>query len=224
MQPEQVFAIRIPGVRGVVMRGKIDGVCTLRDGRHGIIEHKTTSEEIATGALYWDTINRDQIALYGIAAEKCGKPVDVYLYDVIRKPTIRCGKGETPEEFTERLKADCIGAEEIGTKKDGTPKVVKHGEDYYFQRREIGILADDRARLVRRLRVAVRLIRANRKQGAKFNAEGAWEGEAWGKCSSVLACRSCQFRGICDMGELPVEAGWTKGRFFEELNDAPASK
>ena len=217
MHPEITFAIKHPAARGFMLRGKIDGLCVFRDGGTGIIEHKTTSEDIAVGALYWDTINRDQIALYGLAAERNGWPVHKYIYDVIRKPTIRCGQNETPDEFAARLKADCIGAEEIGTKKDGTPKVVKHGATYYFQRREIAILADDTARLERRLRVASRLIKQNRKQGAKFAAEGVWDGEAWGKCSSVLVCRSCQYRGLCDLAEFPADGGWERGHLHDEL-------
>lgn len=217
MHPEITFAIKHPAARGFTLRGKIDGLCVFRNGQTGIIEHKTTSEDIAVGALYWDTINRDQIALYGIAAERNGWPVDVYLYDVIRKPTIKIKQDETADDFAKRLKADAIGAEETGTTKDGKPKVVKRGEDFYYQRREIAVLADDKARLERRLKVATRLIKGNRKQGAQFAAAGIYEGEAWGKCGSVLVCRSCPYRGICDSEELPKDAGWERGHLFEEL-------
>lgn len=68
------------------LEGKIDGRVELPDGRRGIMERKTTSEDIGTGAPYWDRLRLDtQVGIYGLAA---GDP-DFILYDVVRKPTIK---------------------------------------------------------------------------------------------------------------------------------------
>lgn len=199
--PEVEFCIRLPFLRGFAVAGKIDGVVQMRDGRRGLIEHKTTSEDISWDSDYWHNINRDQITLYGIAIEKMKlTPVDVYVYDVIRKPTIRQTQKETPEEYGERLLKD---ASEVRP-------------DYYYARREIPLLGCDREALAKRLMAAANLIRYYRKEGRKMDAIGAWEGDAWLKCGSKIICKSCPFRGVCDSPETPE--GFEVSRPHEELS------
>lgn len=201
MTPEVEFCFKLPFLRGFAVAGKIDGIVTLKDGRRGLIEHKTTGEDISWDSDYWRNINRDQIALYGIAIEKLKLPsVDVYLYDVIRKPTIRQTQKETAAEYGERLLND---ATEVRP-------------DYYYARREIPLLDCDREGLARRLMAAGSLIKHYRKEAAKMDAMGAWSGEAWLKCGSMMTCKACPFRGICDSPTVPDD--FETGRAHEELS------
>lgn len=200
MTPEVEFCFKLPFLRGFAIAGKIDGIVTLRDGRRGLIEHKTTGEDISWDSDYWQHINRDQIALYGIAIEKLHlQPVEVYVYDVIRKPTIRQTQKETPVEYGQRLTKD---ATEVRP-------------DYYFARREIPLLDCDREGLARRLLAAGNLIKHYRKEAVKMDACGAWAGEAWLKCGSMMTCKACPFRGMCDSRDIPE--GFEAGRAHEEL-------
>lgn len=198
--PEVEFCFKLPFLRGFAMAGKIDGIVLMQDGRRGLIEHKTTSEDISWDSEYWHHINRDQIALYGIAIETMKlAPVDVYVYDVIRKPTIRQTQKETPAEYGERLTKD---ATEVRP-------------DFYYARREIPLLDCDREGLARRLMSAANLIKHYRKESKKMDAMGAWGGEAWLKCGSIMTCKACPFRGMCDSAEIPE--GFEAGRAHEEL-------
>lgn len=201
MTPEVEFCFRLPFLRGFAIAGKIDGIVTLRDGRRGLIEHKTTGEDISWDSDYWRNINRDQITLYGIAIEKLKLlPVEVYVYDVIRKPTIRQTQKETPVEYGQRLTKDAVEVR----------------PDYYFARREIPLLDCDREGLARRLLAAGNLIRHYRKEAAKMDAMGAWSGEAWLKCGSNMTCKACAFRGMCESPDIPE--GFEAGRAHEELS------
>lgn len=93
--PEQVFELPIlnpatgAATNRFTFRGKIDGVVRLADGRLAIIEHKTTSDNIAPDGDYWKRLKIDtQISGYFDAAQRLGTPVETVIYDVIRKPTI----------------------------------------------------------------------------------------------------------------------------------------
>ena len=127
-----------------VLAGKIDAIAKDRaTGKHIIVEHKTTSQDIGPGSDYWKKLPIDgQVSGYYVGASTLGFDVDVCLYDVIRKPTIRPYKAtpeenrkykkdgtlyagqhecdETPEEWQERLMAD-----------------IAERPDYYFQRVEV---------------------------------------------------------------------------------------
>lgn len=219
VEPEREFAVRFKFLPGVVVCGKMDGIVTLESGVKCLIEHKTTGEDISPLGEYWGSINRDQVALYKAAAEKDGMALASVIYDVIRKPTIRQGKDETAKEYQKRLAADCVGEQEVGQKKDGTPKVVKRGSDFYFARREIPLLDCDMDALARRLFAARAAIRMYRKLEKRFADEGAAAIEAWPRCGSAMVCRFCPFRGVCGTAELP-ETEWEKGRMFEELTVA----
>ena len=70
--------------------GKIDAIVKLNDGRMAVMEHKTTSDDIDAGAVYWQRLTiDDQISLYYVAARELGYDVQTVLYDVLAKPTIR---------------------------------------------------------------------------------------------------------------------------------------
>lgn len=108
--------------------GKIDAIVRERaTGRVLVVEHKTTSEDVAPGSAYWKRLRMDsQVSTYFDGAESLGYRVDACLYDVLSKPGQRPAKAtpielrkytqktgalyanqraedETPEEFKVRL-------------------------------------------------------------------------------------------------------------------------
>ena len=74
-----------------VLAGKIDAIAKDKTtGKHIIVEHKTTSQDIGPGSDYWKKLPIDgQVSGYYVGASTLGYEVDVCLYDVIRKPTIK---------------------------------------------------------------------------------------------------------------------------------------
>ncbi|MCE5327858.1 MAG: PD-(D/E)XK nuclease family protein [Planctomycetaceae bacterium] len=110
-----------------MLAGKMDGIVLLWDGRMALLEYKTAGEDIGEGSDYWQRLHADpQLSLYILAARSLGHDVSTCLYDVTRKPTIRCKKSETPQQFGQRLYGD-----------------INERPEYYFQRREIPALEDE---------------------------------------------------------------------------------
>jgi hypothetical protein len=88
--------------------GKLDAIARETSGRVLLVEHKTTSSEIAPGSDYWKMLRLDgQVSIYFEGARASGYDVAACLYDVIRKPGQRPLKA-TPEDKRQY-------------KKDGTP-------------------------------------------------------------------------------------------------------
>ena len=73
------------------LAGKVDVLVTERaTGRRMVVEHKTTSENVAPGTDYWRRLKLDpQVSLYYAGAEALGFPVETCLYDVLSKPAHR---------------------------------------------------------------------------------------------------------------------------------------
>ncbi|MFH0899060.1 MAG: PD-(D/E)XK nuclease family protein [Pseudomonadota bacterium] len=70
--------------------GKIDAIARDGDGRVWIVEHKTSSEDLAPGGEYWRRLLMDgQISTYYVGATALGYEVSGCLYDVVAKPRIR---------------------------------------------------------------------------------------------------------------------------------------
>lgn len=54
------------------------------------VEHKTTSEDIGLGSVYWRNLMLDsQVSTYYAGAKSLGHEVDGCIYDVVRKPGLR---------------------------------------------------------------------------------------------------------------------------------------
>lgn len=96
------------------LAGKIDAIVKDAQGRTWLVEHKTASEDIASGSDYWRRLRMDaQVSTYLDGARALGfEPVGV-LYDVLRKPGLRPLKAnkqrtedETPEQYRDRCVAD----------------------------------------------------------------------------------------------------------------------
>jgi len=67
----------------ISLSGKIDKLVKLPDGRLALIEHKTTSQDIASDSLYWQRLRMDlQVSNYLLSTK-----AETILYDVIHKPS-----------------------------------------------------------------------------------------------------------------------------------------
>lgn len=81
--PEHQFDVVVDGLR---FRGKNDGLLLAEDGRRGLLERKTTSDNLEDGSPYWQRLRMDpQVGIYAIVLEKLP---DFILYDVVAKPSI----------------------------------------------------------------------------------------------------------------------------------------
>lgn len=147
--------------------GKIDAiVLNPRDQRVYIVEHKTTSENIAAGEPYWQRLRLDaQVSTYYAGARKIGHDVAGCIYDVIVKPAIRPKKAtpierrqynkktgaiysgqretdESPSEFRDRLVELVAGVYEVD-KDTGESTLKAGGPDAFYCRGDVIRSADD---------------------------------------------------------------------------------
>ena len=163
--------------RTFCLAGKVDGIVRLGDGRLAVLEYKTAGEDIGPDADYWLRLRCDgQISLYVLAARAMGFDVATVLYDVTRKPTIRLRKGETPEQYGERLLKD------IGDR-----------PDYYFQRREIPRLEDELALFRAELWQQAKHLMALRRRAGRLADPAAAHFRNVGR----MTCGQCEFANLC---------------------------
>ncbi len=204
LHPEVEFRHPLRGSRSFDCAGKIDGLGILHDGRLALVEHKTTGTDISPGSDYWIRLRANpQVLQYVIAAWSLGWDLHTVLYDVTRKPAIRVKKGESPEEYSERLAKDC-----------------EERPDFYFARREVPILQDDvesfhiqrveLAKLILNFRAAAR--KARRPE------------QAWPRHLTEMQCRLCDYASFCLQNIVPdpaqPPAGFRVGAQHPELNQA----
>jgi hypothetical protein len=107
--------------------GKLDAAVREKaTGREGVVEHKTSGEDITPGSEYWKRLRLDgQVSVYFEGARALGLDPQFCLYDVLLKPKLRPYKAtaledrkfkkdgtlyanqrerdETPEEYRDRL-------------------------------------------------------------------------------------------------------------------------
>jgi hypothetical protein len=86
-------------IAGVPCAGTVDAIGLAPNGQNFVVEHKTTSEDIQPGSVYWRRIvtTDPQVSMYRAAF-----PGAIVLYDVIRKPNIRQKKDESNDRFFAR--------------------------------------------------------------------------------------------------------------------------
>ena len=118
--------------------GKVDVLLA-----RGIVEHKTTSEEIGVGSMYWRRLAlNSQVSTYYAGAKALGHEVDSCLYDVIRKPAIRPLKA-TPLEsrkFTKDGRLYAAQRDHDETVQEYAARLTEEvaaSPDKYFQRGEV---------------------------------------------------------------------------------------
>src|SRR5690242_16184902 len=92
--------------------GKIDAVLRERaNGRVLIMEHKTSSEDISRGSVYWRRLRMDpQVSIYFAGARALGLDPEGCIYDVLGKakqrpyqPGAKRSEPESPAAFRDRL-------------------------------------------------------------------------------------------------------------------------
>ena len=155
--------------RSFVLAGKIDGLVQLADGRLAVLEYKTAGEDIGPDSAYWLRLRCDpQISQYVIAARALGYDVATVLYDVTRKPAIRPRKGESPEQFGQRL------LEDLGQR-----------PDFYFQRREVPRLEADLDEYRHELWQQAKQLMEMRRHGRWYRNVGRF------------TCDTCPFADLC---------------------------
>ena len=125
--------------------GKVDAVVRrLSDGKVLLVEHKTTSDEIADPtALYWEKLAMDsQVSHYYLGAEQAGHAPEGCLYDVIHKPLLR-PKFATPHDKRRYTKTGALHADQRDV--DETPEQygervrqeVESAPARHYRRREV---------------------------------------------------------------------------------------
>lgn len=82
------------------LAGKVDKCIVSRGlGSKGIVEHKTSSEDVSPGSVYWQKLEMDhQVSNYYVGAETIGFRPEFCLYDVVLKPGQKPLKTTPPEK------------------------------------------------------------------------------------------------------------------------------
>ena len=207
LHAEVEFCHPLAGSRTFDAGGKIDGLGVLHDGRLALIEHKTCGTDIAPDSDYWLRLRfNQQVYQYVLAARALGWDVQVVIYDVTRKPSIRQKQGETAAVFGDRLAAD-----------------AKERPEFYFARREVPILDQDLAEFeVQRLALSKQILFF---RSAARNARRPEYG--WPRNCNEMTCKFCEFEGFC-MANVSVDpaappAGFRVGPVNPELTGVSAA-
>lgn len=104
IEPEKEFRVTVPGMRGAVYVGKIDGLVTDLKGKLWIRELKSTS--LPFQMFEAKTRQAAQTTGYVWAMRKMGIPVVGIIYDYIKKPLLRKGVKEDMHQFGKRIMED----------------------------------------------------------------------------------------------------------------------
>lgn len=162
LEAEKVFEVQ---TNMGTFRGSMDGTVRLADGRVGLIERKTTADDLAAESEYWSKLRMDvQVGIYALALDTL--PAFI-LYDVVRKPTIRpkgitkkdaerlrseigkTGEGKYYETFPAEVIEEALRDEHETVALYGARLSADIGErpEHYFARREVPRTASDYAAL-----------------------------------------------------------------------------
>jgi hypothetical protein len=144
--------------------GRVDAIVALESGRVAIFEHKTTSEDLATGSAYWRRVSAldSQASTYYVGAKALGYDVDCVIYDVLRKPALRPLKATA----NPRMRKDGLPAagqrltdETPGEYHDRIVAALSADPEKYFARGEVVRLEEDERSAAQDLWAQARLIR-----------------------------------------------------------------
>ena len=189
----------------VRLRGVIDGVVRLADGRIGVLEQKTTSQSIAPHGDFIRRLRIDsQVSRYLLAARDVGIPAGVVVYDITRKPSIRPRRLTKREIATLEANGTYFGQpiETIPAElKRETPEMygarlsvhICQSPQSYYRRLEIPRLQQDLAEEARELWLQQQAISRARRAGQFFRNTGA--------CTSPYRC---EFADLCLAGINPA--------------------
>ncbi len=210
IEPERQFRVEI---NGITYEGKTDGVGRfVGDEREGLIERKTTSDDVGPVSFYWHKLRLDtQVGLYGLAFG--GQYPSFILYDVVRKPTIspkRLTKAELARikkdmkvhgafEFYRETFGEDVARIALETGREtielyGARLTHDIGErsGFYFARQTVPRTSADYETLAADLEAEVQFIEHARKIGHHPRNPDA--------CNAFGTCR---FFGLCSTNRLP---------------------
>ncbi len=179
--------------------GKMDVlVIDQRDGRLYIIEHKTSSEDLSPGSMYWQLLRLDaQISMYYAGARGLGLDPAGVIYDVLGKPKLRPLKATPIEQRQYRQKDGALYANQRA--EDETP-------DEYARRIRAAIIEDPDSYFVRGVVVRIGTEEADAQWDVWQQARLIREGELakrWPR--NPDGCRRygriCSYFGVCTATE-----------------------
>jgi hypothetical protein len=130
--------------------GKLDAIAVQRSTGHAyVVEHKTSTEDIGPGSVYWQRLQLDQqVSIYYAGARSLGyEPMGV-LYDVVRRPMLRPLKA-TPVDARKYRKDGTLYAaqrEQDESPEEYRQRVAEHiaeNPDHYYMRGTVVRLATE---------------------------------------------------------------------------------
>lgn len=183
------------------LSGKIDAIVKLANGDVAILEHKSTSEDVAGGSEYWQRLRMDaQINMYLAAAKHLGYDASVVLYDVLKKAGQKPLRA-TPEANRKYTKDGKLYAnqrefdESVEEYQNRVADEVIAEPSNYFARQLIGRLQGDAEGFMLEVWQQAEAVAAARKTGGFYKNTG--------NCAHF---GRCQYFDICANGIEPVDA------------------
>ncbi|MDD5428693.1 MAG: PD-(D/E)XK nuclease family protein [Candidatus Omnitrophica bacterium] len=104
VMPEKEFKVRLGSLRGVYLKGIVDGLMK-RQGKWWIREVKTTSMDKRAFQSKASVSYQAAGYMYGVYKETHTEACGI-VYDMIKRPLLRKGVHETAEDFGKRILAD----------------------------------------------------------------------------------------------------------------------
>lgn len=206
VESERIFEKRLHDE--AVLAGQLDAITRSADGRMGLLERKTTSEDLAPTSAYWARLRLDtQLGVYALSLKALPSYI---IYDVVRKPTIR-PKALTKAELV-RMRAEVATTgvakyygEEFGRDDAGALALALEAEHeswalygarltadigdryaYYFARREVARSTQDYQSLSSDVAKQIDMMRWANKNDAMLRNPDACN--AWGTCEMFALC------------------------------------
>lgn len=167
------------------LKGTVDALVRLADGRVAILEHKTTSEDPSAGGAYRARLALDsQVSQYFEGAGALGYAADICIYDVLVKPRLLPLQA-TPPEARKYTKAGALYAaqrerdETVDEYRARVAAALAESPDKYLAQIEVPRLEDERAeyrfdvwQLAEQIRLSERTGRAPKNPDACFRYGG----------------------------------------------------
>jgi hypothetical protein len=190
--------------RTFTLAGKLD-VVVLVNGRPVVIDHKTTSEEIADpAAVFWRRLRVEaQPSHYMLLKWLNGQKIESALWDVVRKPSIRpkklakkdCTGAILQEEYCGRKLSHetlaCLKLEPVETAEMYEARLahdcIEERPNWYFQRQPVPRLDDDLIHQAQELWDYSQEILAARRNNRWGQNDGA----------CLLYGSPCPYLGVC---------------------------
>jgi hypothetical protein len=197
--------------RTFCIRGKIDKIVRLPDGRVAIREYKTAGCDVGPDSDYWLFLQHDwQVSIYVLAARFLGFDAVGALYDVARKPTTRPNLIPQLDSDGIKIVLDADGNRVM--KKDGTPRQTGDAEkgwvlqsrtetaeeygarvlediyarpDFYFQRKEVPRTED-----------TLIACQQDISDWAQFLLPVMKSGN-WPRHTGKMTCDRCDYKSLC---------------------------